>query len=149
MKLRRYHNWRRRFVDMARSTFGQLQEFQPQLETIAANLERASLYFQADSIAEEKLVTVFLSVIGATSDSLLRSHMPSDRLQHRSYEDLVGSLTAHFHPKPIINAERFHLYHRNQAVGELLVQYITELRCLATHCDFGEQLNIALSNEID
>ena len=45
--------------------FGQLQEFQPESETIAAYLEYASVYFQANSIAEEKQVAVFLSVIGA------------------------------------------------------------------------------------
>ena len=144
MKLTRYHNWRRGFVDMARSTFGQLQEFQPESETIAAYLERASLYFQANSIAEEKQVAVFLSVIGAKNYSLLRSLTAQDK----SYEDLVSALTTHFQPKPIVIAERFHFYRRNQAVGESLAQYIAELRRLATHCAFGEQLNDALRDRL-
>ena len=148
MKLTRYHNWRRGFVDMARSTFGQLQEFQPESETIAAYLERASLYFQANSIAEEKQVAVFLSVIGAKNYSLLRSLTAPERPQDKSYEDLMSALTTHFQPKPIVIAERFHFYRRNQAVGELLAQYIAELRRLATHCAFGEQLNDALRDRL-
>ena len=64
---------------MARSTFGQLQEFQPESETIAAYLERASLYFQANSIAEEKQVAVFLSVIGVKKYSLLCSLTAPER----------------------------------------------------------------------
>ena len=148
MKLTRYHNWRRGFVDMARSTFGQLQEFQPESETIAAYLERASLYFQANSIAEEKQVAVFLSVIGAKNYSLLRCLTAPERPQDKSYEDLVSALTTHFQPKPIVIAERFHFYRRNQAVGESLAQYIAELRRLATHCAFGEQLNDALRDRL-
>ena len=35
---------------MARSTFGSLQEFQPDSESITAYLERTSVYFTANSI---------------------------------------------------------------------------------------------------
>ena len=101
---------------MARSTFGQLQEFQPESETIATYLECASLYFQANSIAEEKQVAVFLSVIGVKNYSLPRSLTAPERPQDKSYEDLVSALTAHFQPKLIVIAERFHFYRRNQAV---------------------------------
>lgn len=50
---------------MARSTFGSLQEFQPDSESITAYLERTSVYFTANSIEAAKQVPVLLSVIGA------------------------------------------------------------------------------------
>ena len=112
---------------MARSTFGQLQEFQAESETIATYLEQASIYIQNNSIAEEKLVAVFLSVIGAKNYFLLHSLTAPDRPQDKSYEDLVGTLMTHFHPKPIVIAESFHFYRHNQAVGEWPAQYIAEL----------------------
>ena len=85
---------------MAKSIFGQLQEFQAESETIAAYLERACLYFQANCIAEKKQVAVYLSVIGAKNYSLLHSLTAPDRPQDISYEDFVGVLTAHYQPKP-------------------------------------------------
>ena len=36
MQLTRYHNWWQGFVDMARSTFGQLQEFQAKSDLVGA-----------------------------------------------------------------------------------------------------------------
>ena len=69
---------------------GQLQEFQPESETIAIYLECTSLYFQANSIAEEKQVAVFLSVIGAKNYSLLYRLMAPDRPQDKCYKDLVA-----------------------------------------------------------
>ena len=59
---------------MARSTFGQLQEGQAESEMIAAYLEQTSIYIQANSIAEEKLVAVFLSVIGGKNYSTVSQH---------------------------------------------------------------------------
>ena len=45
-------------------TFGQIQEFSPEDETIGAYLERVELYFQANGVAEGRRVAAFLSIIG-------------------------------------------------------------------------------------
>ena len=44
--------------------FGHLETFNPDSETIVAYLERVELFLQANAVAEEKKVAVFLSVIG-------------------------------------------------------------------------------------
>ena len=47
---------------MAGAVFGNLQEFQPDSETITAYLERTKVYFTANDIAAGKRVAVLLSV---------------------------------------------------------------------------------------
>ena len=133
---------------MARSTFGSLQEFQPDSESITAYLERTSVYFTANSIDAAKQVPVLLSVIGAKTYSLLRSLTAPDKPQDKSYAELSEILQAHFEPKPLLIAERFHFYRRNQADGESIAEFVAELRRLATHCEFGDQLNDALRDRL-
>ena len=58
---------------MARAMFGTLQEFQPDVEPIKAYLERANVFFEANSIAADKRVPVLLSAIGPRIYSLLRN----------------------------------------------------------------------------
>lgn len=58
---------------MADTVFGNLQEFQPDSETITAYLERTKVYFTANDIAAGKRVAVLLSVIGAKTYTLLHS----------------------------------------------------------------------------
>ena len=54
-------------------TFGQIQEFSPENETIGAYLERVELYFQANGVAEGRRVAAFLSIIGGKNYILLRN----------------------------------------------------------------------------
>ena len=49
-------------------------------------------------------------------------------------------LKAHFEPKHIVIAERFHFHRRAQAEGELISDYLAELCRLSTHCEFGAYL---------
>ena len=48
----------------AGSTFGQLNEFRPGRERLSVYLERFELYISVNSVAEEKKVPLFLTVIG-------------------------------------------------------------------------------------
>ena len=54
------------------ATYGKLQEYKPGAESIAAYLERVEIFFQANNIAADKQVPVFLSVVGGRTYSLLR-----------------------------------------------------------------------------
>ncbi len=60
-----------------------------QNEAIAAYLERVKLYFSANAIAENKLVPVFLGVIGAKTYTLLRNLLAPTKLSEAS----LGRLT--------------------------------------------------------
>ena len=56
----------------ARSSFGQIDAFQPENESIEAYLERIEVFFAANEIARDKQVSVFLSVLGGKTYTLLR-----------------------------------------------------------------------------
>ena len=86
---------------MARAMYGTLQEFQPDVEPIKAYLERANVFFEANSIAAGKRVPVLLSAIGPKIYSLLRS-LTSPALPHeKSFDELATILQSHFQPKPL------------------------------------------------
>ena len=55
------------------TTTGQIQEFQPDVESFSSYVERVQLFFTANDIADDKRVAVLLSVVGSKTYSLLRS----------------------------------------------------------------------------
>ena len=57
-------------------------------------------------------------------------------------------LRNHFDSKPLVIAERFHFHRWDQAPGKSISNYVTELRRLATHCDFGGYLEQALRDRL-
>ena len=120
------------------ATFGRIQEFQPEDDSISAYLERLQLVFEA------KQVPVLLSVLGARNYALLCSLLAPALPKDKSYAELVGALKWHFEPKPLIIAEQFYFHHRNQNMGESVADYVAKLRRLSIKCDFGDFLNEAL-----
>ena len=118
-------------------TYGTIKEFDPTVETITAYLERLQLYFAANGVAEEKKVPVLLTVVGPKVYTLLRGLLAPALPKEKSYADLEKALTNHYEPKPLVIAERFNFYKREQAVGESLADYQAELRRLARTCEFG------------
>ena len=72
-------------------------------------------------------MAAFLSLIGSKTYSLLRNVVSPTRPQEKSYKDLVEVPKAHYEPKHIVIAERFHFYRRAQARGESISEYITWL----------------------
>ena len=56
---------------MMAKQYGQLQEFKPDSDSISSYLERVSLYFTANNVADWKKVPVLLSSIGAPTYVIL------------------------------------------------------------------------------
>ena len=133
---------------MAALSYGRIDEFQPENDSIAAYLERVELYFSANGIVEEKQVPVFLSVIGGRTYSLLRNLLAPDKPSGKDLNCLTTTLKRHFEPKRVVVAERFHFHRRSQAVGENIAEYVAELRRLSTHCEFGTYLEQALRDRL-
>ena len=130
------------------TAFGQLQEFCPETEPIEAYLERASIYFSANGIEDDKHVSILLSVIGPKVYGLLRNLCAPDRPNSKTYVELCTVLKDHFNPKPLVIAERFHFNRRDQRAGESIAEYVAELRRMAATCDFGDQLESALRDRL-
>ena len=123
---------------------GKLSEFDPKNDSITAYVERITLYFQANEIADGKQVAVFLSAIGAKTYALLRNLVTPSLPKDKSFVQLVDVLKKHYEPKPLVIAERFNFHRRAQQTGESVKEFAAELRRLTIHCDFGDHLDEAL-----
>ena len=130
------------------ASYRKLSEFHPEAEGISAYLERVELFFTANSIADDKKVAVFLSVVGGKTYSLLRDLLAPEKPQDKSLPVLFQKLKEHYEPKPLVIAERFYFHRRDQGTNESIAEYIAELRRLATNCEFGEYLNDALRDRL-
>ena len=111
----RYHIWRRDcmgiFIIMA-ATIGTIQEFDGEVELVTAYLEQVQLFMDANTIANEKKVAVFLSLIGSKAYGVLRNILEPEKPASKSYEELRKVLKQHYEPQPVIIAERFCFYRR-------------------------------------
>ena len=79
--------------------------------------------------------------------------MPEKRFPYFSAQLVHGptsyyGITDHYKPKPIVLAEHFVFYQQNQALQESVATYLAELKCLATHSQFGDFLESALAQQI-
>ena len=99
---------------MARSTVtyqvGQMQEFDPETESIMSYIEQLEMFFTVNDIATAKQVPVLLTVIGKTTLSLLRNLHTPELPKDKTYKDLVAALKGHLEPNRLVIAERFNFY---------------------------------------
>ena len=79
--------------------YGQLQEFKPASESINSYLERASLYFAANDVADGKKVPVLLSSIGASTYAILSDLLAPAEPGKKSFDKISTALCSHFEPK--------------------------------------------------
>ena len=54
--------------------------------------------------------------------NLLVPASPKDKL----FKEIVDTLKAHFKPKPLVIAERFHFHRQNQNSGESVAMYVAD-----------------------
>ena len=126
------------------TSIGKIKEYKPDGESIAAYLEQGELFFAANNIEDEKKVTVFLSVLGASTYTLLRDLVAPTKPSEKSFTQLKELLKKHYEPTRIVIAEQFYFHHRSQQSGESIAQYMAELQKLATHCEFAIYLEESL-----
>ena len=126
-------------------TIGVVGEFQPENETITAYLERFDLIFDVNSVAEEKQVPWLLNIIGAKTYTLLRTLVAPAQPKQKTMAELRTVLKEHYEPKTLIIGQQFYFHHRDQVAHETVAEYITELRKLATPCEY---LNQALRDRL-
>ena len=91
----------------------------------------------------EKHLCIFLNVVRGTVYKLLHNLLALAVPKDKSLEEV---LEAHYKPKPIVIAERFHFNRRHQLLGESIAKFIAKLRHLSLHCDFHEYLEETLRN---
>ena len=129
---------------MATAQVGTLKEFNSSAESITTYLEPVDLYFAANSIAEDKKVATFLSVVGPSVYSTLWDLFAPNSLKDQSLGDIYEKLQGHFEPTRTSIVERYHFHKPDQAAGETVTEYEAALQNLATHCEFEGYLEQAL-----
>ncbi len=126
------------------SLVGKIDSFKPENERFSIYVERLNLYFEANSVPDDKQIAVFLTVIGTKNYALLSDRYAPVSPKDQRLFNLIGTLKAHFQPEPIIIAERFLFYKRDQKPGETISDFVADLRRLAANCRFGAHLSDAL-----
>ncbi|XP_019858297.1 PREDICTED: uncharacterized protein K02A2.6-like isoform X2 [Amphimedon queenslandica] len=134
---------------MAENTpYGRLEEFSPEIETFASYSERVELFLQAHAVPDDRQVAVVLNAVGVKNYSLLRGLVAPAKPSEKTVTELLDLLKGHYEPEPVIIAERYHFYTRNQKEEESVAQYAAELRRLASTCSFGDHLDDALRDRL-
>ena len=123
--------------------YGQFSQFDPDQETMSAYLERVEIFFQANNIADEKRVGIFLSLIGAKIYGLLRDLLAPAKPMDKSLAELTKTFRTHYEPTPLIIAEHFYFNQRNQLPNNI-ADYMAILRKMAMTCKFKDFLDEVL-----
>ena len=86
--------------------------------------------------------------MGGATYALLCSLVAPASPKSKTLEELTALLKDNFELKPNTIAERFRFHRRSQHQGESVVEYVAELRSLASRCAFGAYLKEALRDHI-
>ena len=81
-----------------------------------------------------------LSSGGAETYSLLRNLVAPAKPSEKSYNELVRVMNEHQNPKPSVIMERYKFDKSDRQPGESIPFYVTELKHLSEHCEFGVTL---------
>ena len=128
---------------------GGMAEFDSAIEDWQAYAERLSQYFIANDVVDAtKQRAILLSVCGAKTYKLVKSLVSPQRPTDKTYAELVETLNNHHNPAPAITVSRFKFNSRVRQSNENVAMFISELRQLATKCDFGNSLEEMLRDRI-
>jgi len=89
-------------------------------------------------------VATFLTTIGSKTYIVLRDLLAPAKPSEVKLQVLVKTLRDHYEPNPIVMAERFHFYKREQHEGESVAAYSAALKKCSEHCAFVAFLEEAL-----
>lgn len=101
-------------------------------------------YYLANEVVNDKKVLALLSLMGPKTYELLQTLMAPEKPSTKTFEEMIEHFNRYLNPKPFVIAERFRYHKRDQKQGETIMQYISELRNLAMHCNFGDYLGYTL-----
>ena len=107
-----------------------------------------TLYFTASSVEDDKKGRILLTALGASTYSRLSHLLAPEDLSTKTFDQLTATLNKHFEPKRVQIAELFYFRKRLQAVGETIGEYDAALHKQATHCNFGNNLEDELRDQL-
>ena len=117
-------------------------------EKFSTHVDRVKLYFEANSIAENKQVPAFLSLIGPKLFSLTTDLVSPRTPKECTLEELISALNNHYKPQVIVIYERFKFYRRCQENHESVTSFVAALKSLASTCEFEGKLEEMLRDKL-
>ena len=140
-------DWRRDGIEMATAPlYGKMEEFDSSREDWTQYIERLGY---ANEIKEaEKKRAILLSVIGPSTYRLVKSLVAPAKPGDKSYNELVKQLTTHYDPTPSETVQRHKFHSRIRKDGESVATFVSELRAIATYCNFGATLEQMLRDRL-
>ena len=129
-------------VRVRMATYGKLEKFDHSADEWPLYAERLAQYFVANDVTnDDKKRAIFLSVCGRSTYHLVCNLSAPDKPSDKSFTDLCALLAGHYSPTPSAIVQRFKFHTRVRHPGESIATFMSELRKLSEHCDFGNQLD--------
>ena len=98
------------------AVLGRIDSFDLKTDNIAEYIERVEQYFIANDVTDEKKQTaIFLTVAGNKMYSLLKNLLAPESPAGKTVNTLSETLIDHLKPQPVIIAECFKFYCRDQS----------------------------------
>ena len=119
------------------TSLGRLPEFSGAVDEWEILAEQLTYYFAAIK-DEDKQRAILLSVCGIATYKLLKTLVAPTALTTKAFAELVQLATDHHHPKPSVIMRRFRFNTCVCEQGESITSFVTRLRDLASHCEYGE-----------
>ena len=119
------------------TTYGSIREFTEGGEAFEDYVDRLDAYMEANNVAQEQKVNVFISSIGPKAFKLLKNLCTPEHPKNKQYVDLCRILKGHYSPAPITIAERFKFWTAAQGTDEKVADFIVRLKTLSCTCSFG------------
>ncbi|XP_072304768.1 uncharacterized protein [Eucyclogobius newberryi] len=131
------------------ATIGTLAAFDAKNQSWEEYCEIMEQFFEANEIDNgDKQRAILLSVVGASTYSLMRNLLSPEKPKDKTYQQLVLLMKNHFDPKPSEIVQRYKFDSRSRKPNESVLDYVPELRRLAQDCNYGDTLQQKLRDRI-
>lgn len=135
---------------------GRIGEFEVSSGNWSMYVERLDMYFKANEIKKEVQLPTLIAVMGPEAYELLSNLSSPKKPAEMTYEEVTTIMRNHVEPKSSFMAGRYRLRQRRQGDDETVAQFLTELKKLSKHCEFGatleenlrDQFTCGLKNEV-
>lgn len=131
------------------TVLGQVGTFDAKCMSWSEYVEILEHFLALNSITEESRKRSFLlTSVGPETYHVVRGLCQPENPRDKTFGELCTLLSSHFSPRPSEIVERFRFNSRNRKPEESVQEYLTELRRLSEHCEFGNTLDNMLRDRI-
>ena len=121
------------------TSHGRLPEFSGSAAEWDVFAKQLKFYFTANGISDAaKQRAILLSSCGTVTYKLLKTLVAPAELTSKSFAELVLLAQEHYDQKPSVIMRRFRFKTCVRQEGESITAYVTRLRDLASHCEYGD-----------